>query len=93
MFWRQLATGSICGGVESDWSASGDMKRPTIGRPTVRALDGRQDRLHPPFPQDIGTMCGLGKGAARRLGLTNILAPAKRRVKCPAPSAQQPGQS
>jgi len=25
--------------------------------------------LHPPFPKDIGTMCGLGKGAARRLGL------------------------
>ena len=23
--------------------------------------------LHPPFPKDIGTMCGLGKGAARRL--------------------------
>ena len=31
-----------------------------------RAPNGLE--LHPPFPKDIGTMCGLGKGAAPRLG-------------------------
>ncbi len=40
--------------------------------------------LHPPFPQEIGTMCGLGKGAARRLWQDPILAPASRLARRPA---------
>jgi hypothetical protein len=33
-----------------------------------RSLAWRLDGPHPPFPQDIGTLCGLAKGAAQQLG-------------------------
>jgi len=52
-----------------------------------RAPNGLE--LHPPFPKDIGTMCGLGKGAARRLGLTTILAPASSQARLAWLSARQ----
>jgi hypothetical protein len=57
-----------------------------------RALAWRQDRLHPPFPQDIGAMRGLGKGAARRLGHITVDCRATCRAKHHCVFARQPGQ-
>ena len=48
--------------------------------------------LHPPFPKDIGTMCGRGKGAARRLGLATIPSLARRQANPLAFFAHPPGQ-
>jgi hypothetical protein len=78
-----LASGVVC----SRFGAVPRMLRPRARAPSAsetapdaqrpRALAWRQARLRPPFAQESGTMCRLGKGAVRRLGLALILAPAR----------------
>jgi hypothetical protein len=66
--------------TRSDFSGSGS---------PINSPNGLE--LHPPFPIDIGTMCGLGKGVAPRPKLHSIPAPAGRQARHHYVFALQPG--
>jgi hypothetical protein len=69
------------------------MAEVTAAAKRPRLLAWRLDRLHLPSPNEIGTMCGLCRGPARRLGLGAILALARRQANRDCVFAHQLDQS